>query len=69
MYLNMFVLQAVKLSYWFVIGDTGWGFLIGPELDKLPKHQRIQGDAKGMHTPCGSKARTVKSACFWLILI
>ena len=33
------------------------------------KHRRIQWGVKGAHAPCGSEAKTVKSACFWLILI
>ena len=28
-------------------------------------HRRIQGDAKGGCAPRGSRAKTVKSACFW----
>ena len=30
-------------------------------------HRRIQGGVKGAHAPRGSKTKTVKSACFWLI--
>ena len=33
------------------------------------KHQCIQRSAKGVRAPHGSKAKTVKSACFWLIFI
>ena len=32
-------------------------------------HRRIQGGAKGARAPCGSKAKTVKSACFWLMFV
>ena len=33
------------------------------------QHQRIHGGAKGACAPRGSEAKTVKSACFWLIFI
>ena len=49
-----------------------WNLVHGPLSNSkwhVPLHRHIQGGAKGARTSCGSEAKTVKSACFWPILI